>query len=176
MNRIHATGLRARTFLMDNGTVRTGTHTTSALDTFVRINMGTPIYHGNCTFRTDFHTRMFQTSLTSFRHQHPVLRAGMTGKFDNINQRRLIIFFFHQAGLHTLRNFGMFRNLSQGKSHGYPQTLSNYRSLEKDALTIRSYLSRYNLIGQLVQTAAVSALICHSGNFCKNFVANLRFG
>ena len=173
MNSIHATGFCTGTFLMNDRIIRTGLHASATFDTFLRINVRLSIYHGNSSLRTDLFTWMFQTALTSFGHDHPVLWTGMTGKFNNIDQWRLIIFFLHQTVLHSLGDQGMLGNLSKGKTKCHTKSLSYNRSLQENTFSIRSNLPRYDLIRKLLHLSAVSVFISHAGDLRKNLVTDL---
>ena len=59
------------------------------------------VLHMNGIFRTDLNTWMFDTSLTAVGNQHAFFRTGMTRKFNNINQWRVIVFFINGAGVNA---------------------------------------------------------------------------
>ena len=158
---------------MNDRIIGTGLHASATFDTFLRINVRLSIYHGNSSLRTDFLTRMLQTPLTSFRHNYPVFRTGMAGKFNNIDQWRLIIFFLHQTVLHSLGDQGMLGNLSKRKTKCHTESLSYNRSLQKNTFSIRSNLPRYDLIRQLLHLSAVSVFISHAGDLRKNLMTDL---
>ena len=91
MDGIHSAGLGTWSFLFDNGIIWTGFHTFAAFDTFFLIDYSPAILHMNGILGTDLLTWVLQAALTAFCHQDSFLRAGIAGKFDNINQRWSII-------------------------------------------------------------------------------------
>ena len=138
--------------------------------------MWSAAFHMHCFLWTDLHTGMLQATLTALCDHYPFLRAGITGKLDHIDKRRFIILFLNNAGLHTFGDWCMLCNLSQWHPHCNAKSLTNYRSFQKNTVTISRNFTGYNLVGKLFQHLRRLAFICHPRNFRKNFVSDLCFG
>ena len=89
---IHSAGFCTGSLQFHDCMVRTDADTFSTFDTFFLINHGFSVLKADSTFRTDLFTGMSQTSLAGIRHSYFIIRAGMAGKLNHIDQRRLIIF------------------------------------------------------------------------------------
>ena len=173
MDSIHSTGLGTWSFLFDNGIIWTGFHTFAAFDTFFLIDYRPAILHMNGILGTDLLTWVLQAALTAFCHQDSFLRAGIAGKFDNINKRRLIIFLLNKARLHPFGNRGMLGNVAQGQSHCHTQPLSYNGSFQENTVTVCGNFSWQDLVWKLVHFLLNIALVGKTGDFSKNLVSDL---
>ncbi len=68
---------------------------------------------------------------TGLRHLVVGVRAGVAGIFDDVNQRRLVIFFGDGASLHAVGDHVLLRHVPQRQTHGQPDALTNDGPLQK---------------------------------------------
>ena len=87
MNGIHSTGSRAGTLLNNNCIIGAHIGTLSAFDAFVLINdrFSAGLFQRNGSLRTYFHTGMSHTSLASVCDNNLLFRAGIAGKFNDVD-------------------------------------------------------------------------------------------
>ena len=95
LNCIHAAVVKARSYLMGNCIVRTDCLTFTTLNTLLLINNRFAILHGNGTSWTHLTTGMCHTAHTLVRNHITINRAGITCRWNDLHQRRLIILFIN---------------------------------------------------------------------------------
>ena len=98
---LYAAGLFAWTDIVRDGIIRTYGFTFSAFDTFILINTGFAIDHGNGALGTGLHTWVSHTASAHVADNIFVGRAGRTGRRNYLHKGRFIIFFINIAGFQS---------------------------------------------------------------------------
>ena len=111
---VHAADLRAGSLMLDNGVVIAGVDAQAALDAFLLVDKRTSVTDADRLFWADLHARMLQAVLAGVCHKNSVLVAAVAGKFNDINERRLIVFFVDQARVNPVTDGGIAAKLAQG--------------------------------------------------------------
>lgn len=84
----------------------------------------------------------------------------MAGVFDDVDQRRIVVFLGNGAFLHAVGQQRMLGHIPQGKAHGQADPLAHNGPLQEDGLPDGTHLAGHQLIGQLFHAGViVSALI-----------------
>ena len=91
-NRLYATCHRTRSLFFCNRIVRTDGLTFSTFNTFFFINIRPSIYHGNRTTRTYLLAGMCHAATALITHFVTTFLTSGTSRWNNLHQRRLIIF------------------------------------------------------------------------------------
>ena len=136
-----------------------------AFDAFLLVDIGFFVYKTDGALRTHLAAGVSKTALTQVGDHIGLLLAGVAGKFDDIDKRRLIV------GLRLCRLNCALRDLCravaalQGKTHGEADTFAYNGALEKYALAIGSHVSRDNLVRQIVKLVIYGVVIL-IGNAC----------
>ena len=173
---VHTAGFGAGALHFQNGPVRTDIFAAAALDTFFLINHGFAVFKPDGLFRANLHAGMRQTALAHIRNMKGFFRTFIAGKFDDVYQRRIIVFIGNGAFHNALGNGGVLIDRAQGQADGKAQAFADDGALQKDALAMHGHFARHDFIRQLLNAAVIAALIGKAGNFGKNFAANIRHG
>ena len=141
---INAASRRTRAFLVDNRIIGTYIDTSAALNTFILIDDRTSIDHMNGIFRAYFCTGMRQTALTSIGCQNFIFWTRMTSKFDDINQRWIVILTCNGTFFDPIRNRGRLCCCSHRQTNGKTQPFPNDSTFQKNAFSVRCQFTRQN--------------------------------
>ena len=167
----HAAGIGAGTGHPVYGTIGTSLDTFSAFDAGVLIYGGAAIFDGDCLLGAHHGTGMRETALTLIRDLYYIVRTGMTGKFDDIDERRLVILLRLDSLLKTLTHGSHLLGSAQGKTHGKAQTFPYDGALKEDVITVICDLARNEIIRHmsycLLEILKITVvLIGETGNLC----------
>ena len=173
---IHATGSRTRSFLLDNGVIRTdiGTFSTLNAKTLIYFRPAVCPVKGNAGLWTDFHTGVGKTALTAVSYKHPLLGTAVAGKLNHIDKWGSIVGLRPVSSLHIVGYLSVFTRISTGKSHSKSKTLSNYGPLKEYVTTKASYFTGNYLIRQFLDSLVSwpFCVVCHPGNLSKYTVSD----
>ena len=100
-DRVNPAGLSARSFLTGNRTIGALPDASAALDAEALIDMRFVVENPDGALRADLLARMSKSSLADIRDMDDVVRAGVAGKLDHIDQRRFIVAFRSVCSLHS---------------------------------------------------------------------------
>jgi len=130
--------------------------------------------------RADLLTGVGKAALTHSRNLDDLLRAGVAGKLDNIDQRRLVVLVGDDTVLQALAGGYALVQRAQGHAHGQTDALGDDGSLQKDAAAQGLFLTGNNLEGQLTHQLLVIGklvdLIGHAGNLSEHLTTDIRYG
>ena len=177
LDRTHAAGSRTWPYLMGYGIIRTYRLTLTAFDTLLRIDHRPAVLHGNRPAGTDLAAGMRHTAHTVIRHIITVLRAGITGRRNDLHQRRLIVLLVDIALLKPLRQMHGLILRPQGKPHGETDPLTHNGPLSVDILIFRFFIIHDLIRKGLHVILQILRLISQTGHFFKNttsVLTNLR--
>ena len=111
---------------------------------------------------------MRQTALTALGDYDLLLRAGMAGKLNDVDERRLIVLLLGRALFDAIRDRLVSRSGAHRHTHCQTQTLAYNRTLQENAVTVRCTLTGQDLVGQpLHGLCIIVALIRHTRNFAS---------
>ena len=161
-NSVHTTSSGARAYVVMNCLVRANLEAHAALNALLLINICLFVHEANCFFRTNLSTRVCKTALARVGDTIHIVLACVARKLDNIDQRRLVINLWSRGLFQAVRNKLWLINTLHRHAHSHANALANNSALQEDALTIRSNITRNNLVRQLFHLASnfINALIC----------------
>jgi hypothetical protein len=84
---VDAAGLRAGAHLAYDGAVRANADAFPAFDALILVDMAVAVDQRDGVRRTDFDAGMREAALAHVRDSHRIDRAGVAGKFDDVDQR-----------------------------------------------------------------------------------------
>ena len=176
----HTAGCSAGTLGLDNGAVRAAVDAAAALDAEALVDVALAVAEADGVLRTDLLTGVCQTSLTHRGDLDDLLRAGVAGKLDDVDQRRLVVLVCDDAVLQTLAGRDALVQRAQGHAHGQTDALRDDSSLQKDAAAQGLFLTGNNFEGQLTHQLLVIGklvdLIGHAGNLSEHLTTDIRYG
>ena len=130
--------------------------------------------------RADLLAGVGKAALAHGRDLDDLLRAGVAGKLDNIDQRRLVVLVGDDAVFQTLAGRDALVQRTQGHTHCQADTLGDDGSLQKDAAAQGLFLTGNNFEGQLTHQLLVIGklvdLIGHAGNLSEHLTTDIRYG
>ena len=180
MDGTHAAGGRAGALGLDDGAVGAAVDAAAALDAKALVNVALAVAEADGVLRADLLAGMCQTALAHGRNLDDLLRAGVAGKLDDVDQRRLIVFIRNDAVLQTLAGGDTLIQRAQGHTHGQTDALGDDCSLQEDAAAQGFLLAGNNLEGQLTHQLLVIGklvdLIGHAGNLSEHLTTDIRYG
>ena len=161
-NSVHTACSSARTYVVMNCMVRANLEAHATLNALLLINICLFVHKANCLFRTNLSTRVCKTALASVGNAIHVVLAGIARKLDDVNQRWLVINLRSRGLFQAVRNKLWLINALHRHAHSHANALANNSALQEDALTIRSNITRNNLVRQLFHLVSnfINALIC----------------
>ena len=161
-NSVHTTSSSARTYVVMNCLVRANLEAHATLNALLLVNVCLFVYEANCLFRTNLSTRVRKTTLACVGNAIHVVLAGVTRKLNDVNQRWLVINLRSRGLFQAVRNKLWLINALHRHAHSHANALANNSALQEDALTIRSNITRNNLVRQLFHLVSnfINALIC----------------
>ena len=178
-NSTNAASLGAGALHLDDGVVRAGGYAAAALDAEILINVTAAIAEADCLFGADLLAGVSQAPLAHAGNLYDLFRALVTGKLDNVDQRRLIVLVSNYAVLQVFGSGNALGNRAQRKAHSQTDAFRNNRSLQEDAAAQRRVLAGHDLKGQVPDFLRVIchfiALIGHAGNFGKYLAPNVGY-
>ena len=158
-DRIHAAGFGAGALELEDRPIRADILAAAAFDAFGLVDYRFAVLNRDRTFGADLLAGIFQTALAGIGHMEFFIRAGVAGEFDNINQRRIVIFFRDCAFIDSLRKRCVFIYRAQRQADCKTQALADDRPLQKDRIPIAGDLPGQDFIGQLINAGIVPALV-----------------
>ena len=170
---VHAAGLHTGPLQLDDRVVGAGVGATAAFDALLLIDGGLAMDKLDGVFGTDLMTALAQTALAEFRDAVLLGRAGIAGKIDNVNQRRVVVLLRHGALVDAVGKQGVFLDRAKRQTHGQPDALAGNGTLQENGLTVGSHFAGNDDIGQLFHPAVV-AVVGHPGHLSKDFFPNIR--
>ena len=129
VNSTHAAGCSAGTLGLDNGAVRAAVDAAAALDAEALVDVALAIAEADGMLRADLLTGVSKAALAHGRDLDDLLRAGVAGKLDNVDQRRLVVLVGDDAVLQTLAGRDALVQRTQGHTHGQTDALRDNCSL-----------------------------------------------
>ena len=173
-NGVHTARAGARALQLQNRPIRANLGAAAAFDAFFLIDHGFTVYDGNSVPRADLLAGMRQTALTAVRHTVLLFRAGIAGKFNDIDKRRIIVLLRDCALVDSHRNRRVLVHRAQRQADGKAQALSDNRALQKNGVAVLRRLSMDNLVRQALDSRIIAALICQARNLCKYLSPDIR--
>ena len=164
---IYAACRLAGTFLVTDGIVRTYLLTLSALDTFLLVDDGFPVLHGNRTARAHTLAGMRKAAHAGACHLVTVLGTGIARGRNYLHQRRLIILLVNITLLQPLCQVSRMLSVlrTQTHSHGKPDSLTDNCTVAVHTLPILGFFIIYDLVGKrlhvILQVGRVVGKICY---------------
>ena len=176
----HAAGRGAGTLGLDDGAVRATVDAAATLDAEALVNVALAVAEADGVLRADLLAGVRQAALAHGRDLDDLLRAGVAGKLDNIDQRRLVVLVCNDAVLQALAGGHALIQRTQGHAHGQTDALGDDGSLQEDAAAQRFFLTGNDLEGQLTHQLFVVGklvdLIGHAGNLSEHLATDIRYG
>ena len=111
---------------------------------------------------------MLQTALAAIGHDDPLFRAGVTGKLDDVDQRRRVIVLRNLRIVDSGGNGTGFPCRADRHTHGSAQPLSQNRPLQKDIVPVSPFLAGQDFKGDLLKIRLAAALVGKPCNFSEN--------
>ena len=174
---VHAARLGARALLQNNRVVGADVRALSAADAEILLNAAhAAVAELDRLFRADLAARMRQTVLTEVRDDVTLFRAGVAGKFQDVHQRRLIVFLRSRALLHTGGKRRVLVERTGAQPHCETEPLADNRSFQKDAAAVLGDLAGNDLVWQILNAGVVAALVAHAGDLREYLAANVGDG
>src|SRR5699024_3608086 len=174
---VHAAGLGAGALLDDDGLVLAHVGAAAALDALVLVDDGTAIeaVQGDGVLGAHLHAGVSQTALAAVGDVHPLLRAAVTGKLDDVDQQGSVVGLVLGSGLDVVGQGGVLPSAAAGQTHGQTQALADDGALQKYVVAVVAHLTGNDLVGQLLNALLHRPLgvISHAGHLAENAVANL---
>ncbi len=116
-----------------------------------------------------------KTALAAIGDPVLLFRAAMAGELDEIDKRRLVVFFRNGAFVHPHGKGGVLVHGAQRQAHSQAQPLPHNGALQEDGFPVLGHLPWDNLIGQLLDAGIIPALIAHPSHLGKNPAANILY-
>ena len=180
VDRAHAAGGGAGTLGLDDGAVGAAVDAAAALDAQALVNVALAVAEADGVLGADLLAGMRQTALAHGRDLDDLLRAGVAGEFDDVDQRRLIVLVGDDAVFQTLAGRDALVQRAQGHTHSQADTLRDDGSLQEDTATQGFLLAGDDLEGQLTHQLLVIGklvdLIGHAGNLSEHLATDIRYG
>ena len=165
---------------LDDGAVRAAVDAAAALDAETLVNVALAVAEADGVLRADLLAGVRQAALAHGRDLDDLLRAGVAGKLDDIDQRRLVVLVCNDAVLQALAGGHALIQRTQGHAHGQTDALGDDGSLQEDAAAQRFFLTGNDLEGQLTHQLFVVGklvdLIGHAGNLSEHLATDIRYG
>ena len=170
---IHAAGLLGGPLKADNGLVGARRLALAAFNALALVDLSPAIAEADGSLGAGIGAVVRQAALAGVGHLVVGVRAGVAGIFDDVNQRRLVIFFPHCALVHTVGQKSLLRSGTQTMAHGQSNPLSHNGPLQEDGVPFVPHFTRQNLIRQFIDTMVVAAFVGELCHFRKNPLANI---
>ena len=119
----------------------------------------------------DFVAVVRQAALAAFSHVVTVGGASVTGVADDVHQGGIIVLFGNGALIDTVGQTGVLGNRAQRQAHSQTQALADNGALQEDGLTILGQLAGSDLVGQVLDTRVVAALIGQTSDLGEDLLA-----
>ena len=161
-NSVHTTSSGARTYVVMNCLVRANLEAHATLNALLLVNVCLFVHEANCFFRTNLSTRVCKAALARIGDAIHIVLAGIACKLNDVNQRWLVINLRSRGLFQAVRNKLWLIHALHRHAHSHANALANNSALQEDALTIRSNITRNNLVRQLFHLVSnfINALIC----------------
>ena len=173
---MHTTSFRTWALHLNNCTIRTGITAASTVDTLFWVNLRlTTLLYNDSSLRANLLTWMSSTALAHIGDNCLIVQTFVAGKFDDVNQRWLIVALCDRTLIYTICHWRMFSQCTVRQSNCKSKTLSDDGSLGKYALTKTCQLSRHNFIWKLLQTGIISAFVSKSCYFGEYFFTHICY-
>ena len=168
---VHAAGGGAGTLLLDDGIVGAGVGALAALDALGLINDRLALLEADGATGADFVAVVGQAALAALGDIVTVGGASVTGVGDDVHQGGIIVLFGNGALVDTIRQAGVLGDGTQRQAHGQTDTLTDDGALQEDGLTILGQLAGSDLVGQVLDTRVVAALIGQTSDLGEDLLA-----
>ena len=170
---VHAAGLGARALEADDGLVRAALLALAALDALGLVDVGLAMLKVHGLLGADGGAVVGKAALAGVGHLQMGGRAGVAGKLDDVDQRRLIILLGDGALLHAVGDHGMLLHIAQGQAHGQADALAHDGALQENGVPLLAHLAGDDLIGQLLHAlGVVAAFVGHTGHLGEHALAH----
>ena len=130
-------------------------------------------------FGAELHAWMLKAGLTAVGYGDDVVGAFVTGKFDDVYERRLIVFFRNDAFLDAVGNVVVNAQLSRGQTHRKAKTLADDGSFKHKSTLVCARVvgvaGTYFIWKLLKSLGVISTLICKACDLGKNLVTYYGF-
>ena len=174
---VHAAGLLTGPGELDDGVIGAGVPALAALDALALVDAGPAgTVYVDGALGAGVLTVAGQAALAGIGDLVVGGGAGVAGVLDDVDQRRVVVFLGDSAFLHAFGQNGMLRHGAQGQAHGKADTLTHDGALQKDGIAVVAHLSWYDLIGQLLHTPVIAALVGQLGHLGKDALAHIGDG
>ena len=168
---VHAAGSSTGALLLNDGIVGAGVGALTALDALGLINDRLALDEADSAAGADFVAVVRQAALAAFSHVVTVGGASVTGVADDVHQGGIIVLFGNGALIDTVGQTGVLGNRAQRQAHSQTQALADNGALQEDGLAILGQLAGSDLVGQVLDTAVVAALIGQTSDLGEDLLA-----
>ena len=169
-----AAGLFAGALLTDDRGEGACIHASAAADALFRVDMCVTAHLADGLFGADLNAWMLDAALTAVGYLDDVIRAAVAGEFDDVYERRLVIFLGNDRLLHAVGDIVVLTELARRQTHSKAQPFADNGALDQKIVPERAYLigiARTDLVRQLLDPLGiVSALVRHACDLRENHV------
>ena len=174
---VHAAGLLAGPEELDDGLIGAGGLALAALDALGLVDLSLAVLKVDGPLGTGMGAVPGQAALAGVGDLIVGVGTGVAGVFDDVDQRRIVVFLGNGAFLHTVGQQRMLGHIPQGKAHGQADPLAHNGPLQEDGLPDGAHLAGHQLIGQLLQPGIiVPALIGQLRHLGEHLLAHVGDG
>ena len=174
---VHTARLGARALLQNDRIVGADIRALAAADAEILLNAAhAAVAELDRLFRADLAARVRQAVLTEVRNDIALFRTGVAGEFQNIHQRRLVIFLRSRALLHTRGERRVLVERTGAQAHCETQPFADDGSFQKNAAAVLGDLTGDDLIRQVFNAGIVPTLVAYAGDFGEYLTANVGNG
>ena len=174
---VHSAGHGAGPLLNDNGLVGAHVGAAAAVDALAGVDVGAAVVTVQLdgVLGADLLAGVGQAALAALGHQHPLLRAAVAGKLNDVDERRGVVGLRPVGRLDILRERGVLRRAPAGQAHGQPQPLAHDGPLQKHVVAEVAHLARDDLVRQALNALVHRPLrvVSHAGHLPEHPVADL---
>ena len=162
---VHAAGAGAGPFHAADGVIGALIQAAAAFDALLLIDVGAVILPDvDRVLGAHVHAGAGDAALAVGGDADLLLRAGVAGKRNDVDQGRLIVFFRDAGLLDALAGGAKLGCRAQRQTAGQTQTLHHHRALAEHVVAVLGRLARYDFIGDLVDPGIVPALVGQAGH------------
>lgn len=134
-------------------------NTAPALDALFLIDDALALDGADRALRADLLAGMGQAPLAGVGDTNLLGRAGVAGKGDDVDQRRIVVFGCNGALGDAVADRRMLRNGPDRQADGKAQPLRNDGALKEDIFTVFGNFTGNDLVGQGGNTGIIPAFI-----------------
>lgn len=169
---IHAAGGLAGALQFDDGVIGTYFDAAAAFNALIVVDFTAPVSAVDGLFGTYLPTWVLQTVLTCIRNGDAIAGTGVAGVSDDVDQRRIIIFFGNGGLLNAVGDGDKVLDGPQRQADGQPKPLADDGALQKNTVPIACLVAGNDAVGELDDTGVVAALVGEAGDLLEHAPAD----